>query len=605
MQLKLELLAPAKNYDIGIAAIDCGADAVYIAGPSFGAREAAGNPVSEIKRLADYAHLFSVNVYATVNTILFDNELEDAFRLMEELRLAGVDAFIIQDLGIFKSKDIDKYRIFASTQTNIRTPEQACFLEALGCERLILERQLSLSQIAAIRKAVNCDLEFFVHGALCTSYSGQCYLSRKLSGRSANRGECIQACRSKYNLTDCDGVILRSNESILSLKDLCLDKYVPQLIEAGISSFKIEGRLKNISYVKNVVRHYRNVIDAYIKEHPQYCKSSFGEICGGFTPNVNCTFNRGYTSAFIEGTKGKWNSREAAKSLGEYLGEVTSISGNNVTIETQKSLSNGDGLAFTSPKGEIIGMRADVCNGNRVKIKDASQLIIGGKVFRNLNIRFEKELEKNSPKRLLKVEVKYVSKDGVTTFTAKCENGATVYHSFDDTFEQALNPQSAIDNLQRQFAKRNEPFVFALCNIESDIVRSYPISALNSIRRSLAEALATAPHNSFECHKLDKVAGSPYHIKNLSYLANVANAKAEEVYRIYGVQTISPAYEITAPVEAELMRTKYCIKYELGLCPKQKGAKQTSLKEPLYLTNVNYKLKLRFDCEKCEMVVIL
>lgn len=608
MQLKLELLAPAKNKDIGIAAIDCGADAVYIAGPLFGAREAAGNPVSEIKELAIYAHRYSAKVYVTINTILYDNEIGAASELMQELRLAGVDAFIIQDLGLLKDPYVTNYQFFASTQTHIRTPEQAAFLESIGFSRLILERQLSIEQIVAIRKAVSCDLEFFVHGALCTSYSGQCYLSRRLSGRSANRGECIQACRAKYDLVDEKGNVLLKNKSILSLKDLKLDEHIPQLIEAGITSFKIEGRLKDISYVKNIVRHYRNVIDAYILEHRQYCRASFGTVTGGFTPDPNITFNRGYTTAFIDGTRGDWNSTDASRSIGEYLGVIGSVNGDSVTIDTSKTLSNGDGLAFISPDGEIVGMRADLCKGNCVWLKEASSLRRGWKVYRNLNVKFKKELEKNAPKRLLNVAMAYLSKDGVTTISAESENGAKALYNFTETYQEANNPERAVDTLKRQLSKNTGPFTFHLNSIECDKTYSYPMSTLNGIRRMIADKLldnldAAALASVLDYRTVVSCAARKYHQDHLTYLGNVANSYAEALYREHGVMSCSPSYEISAPGNIALMRTKYCIKYELGLCPSQKG--KSSDVGQLYLSNVKYKLKLEFDCKNCEMVVIL
>ena len=325
MQLALELLAPAKNKDIGIAAVSCGADAVYMAGPSFGAREAAGNTMDDVAETVRYAHRFGAKVYLTVNTILYDNELAEAEVLIREAVRAGVDALIVQDLAVLKM-DIPPIPLFASTQCDIRTPEKARLLESLGFVRLILARELSLEQIRSIRSAVLCDLEFFVHGALCVSYSGQCYLSRRLTGRSANRGACAQACRSLYDLEDGDGKVLQRGVSLLSLKDLRLDGRIPDLVAAGITSFKIEGRLKNASYVKNVVRHYSDRLDEFIAAHPEsYRRASYGKLYGGFKPDVDATFNRGYTEFNIDGVRGDWNSADAARSTGEYLGTVSGL----------------------------------------------------------------------------------------------------------------------------------------------------------------------------------------------------------------------------------------------------------------------------------------
>ena len=322
---QLELLAPARDAQIGIAAIDCGADAVYIAGPQFGARQAAGNSIEDIKTLCGYAHRFGARIFVALNTILYDDELEAAYRQMLEVQEAGADALIIQDMAVMRmaAEGIGNFRedfhipLHASTQCAIRTPEHAVFLEGMGFSRLILEREMSLEQIRTIRKAVSCELEFFVHGALCVCYSGQCYLSEKIAGRSANRGACIQACRSRYDLADSDGKILVRDKALLSLKDYNLKARLEDLAEAGITSFKIEGRLKNASYVKNVVRDYSLALDEIVRKRPEeYERGSYGQITGGFTPDTTKTFNRGYTELFIDGKKGRWASMDAAKSMG-------------------------------------------------------------------------------------------------------------------------------------------------------------------------------------------------------------------------------------------------------------------------------------------------
>ena len=321
----LELLAPARNIDIGIAAIDCGADAVYIAGPGFGARQAAGNSLEDIARLCDYAHRFGSRIFLTVNTIIYDSELEEVHALMRDAQEAGVDAFIVQDLALTQWDDIT-VPLHASTQCAIRTPEKARWLESLGFGRLVLERELSLSQIREIAEAVHCEIEAFVHGALCVCYSGQCYLSEHLAGRSANRGACIQACRSLYDLVDGNGKVLAHDKALLSLKDFNLLDRLPELAEAGVTSFKIEGRLKNISYVRNVVREYSLALDRLVAEHPdRYCRASFGTVTRGFTPAPDKTFNRGYTSLYMDGKRGRWASMDTPKSVGERIGTVASV----------------------------------------------------------------------------------------------------------------------------------------------------------------------------------------------------------------------------------------------------------------------------------------
>jgi 23S rRNA 5-hydroxycytidine C2501 synthase len=441
MLTHLELLAPARNIDIGIAAIDCGADAVYVAGPAFGARKAAGNSMEDIRRLTGYAHRFGVRIFLTLNTILFDNELKEAERILAEAKAAGVDAVIAQNLAVWKLTDMP---VHASTQCAIRTPEKARLYESLGTERLVLERELSLERIKAIRSAVGCELEFFVHGALCVCYSGQCYLSEQIAGRSANRGECIQACRSLYDLVDGDGRTLVRNKALLSLKDYNLSGRLGDLADAGICSFKIEGRLKNISYVRNTVRAYSSALDELVTANPEkYRRASFGRVAGGFTPDLGKTFNRGYTGLFLDGERSRgWSSMDAPKSIGEEVGAVMSIApagssrpdspagripagrfsagrpsnrpvtgGENITITVRmksaaEQLRNGDGFSFLAKGGsDIIGFRGDVCQGGRITCRPVPGLYTGAKLYRNLDTAFEKELESNLPVRMIPVRV--------------------------------------------------------------------------------------------------------------------------------------------------------------------------------------------------------
>ena len=574
--MQLELLAPARNKDIGIAAIDCGADAVYIAGPAFGARYAAGNDIGDIAELCAYAHRFKAGVYATVNTLLEENEKPLAEKMMRELCEAGIDAFIIQDPAVL-ALDLPPVRLFASTQSVIRTPERARELEKAGFSRLILERQLSLGQIKAIREATSCDLEFFVHGAICVCYSGQCYLSEKLLGRSANRGTCAQPCRSTYDLTDSEGNILARQRSLLSLKDYRLDSHIGQLVEAGISSFKIEGRLKNASYVKNIVRHYDKALQAFIEAHPEHTRASLGRVRGGFGPDPEKTFNRGYTPLFIDGTRGRWNSEDSAKSIGEPLGAIIAINGNVITLDGNKPVANGDGLTFVSGGAEVAGMRAEVANGRRITLRDASALKKGMKVYRNLDVAFERELEKNMPHRLVDATIDFSSKDGRTRLATTVEGGTIAILEFEDHAQEARNPENAADAIRRQLGKRSGIFDFSAGTVECDIPRFYPASQLNEMRRTLAEKLQQAI--------LDE------------------NTKEREKAGKEALKTLGSPASFPLPPENEMMRTKYCIKHELGLCPKQKSSRKQA--GPLWLVNSGYRLKLDFDCKNCEMIVTL
>ena len=571
MQLGLELLAPARNADIGIAAIDCGADAVYIAGPSFGARAAAGNPAEDIARLCRHAHLYGARIHATVNTLLQGEELQQARKLMWELYEAGVDVFIIQDLNLL-SLDLPPVELHASTQTAIRTPERARELEALGFSRLVLERQLTLEQIRAIREAVTCELEFFIHGALCVGYSGQCYLSQQLAGRSANRGVCAQVCRSRYDLADADGKVLMRDRTLLSPKDLRFDTHLADLVAAGITSFKIEGRLKNASYVKNAVRYYRNVIDRFIEEHADYGKASSGRIEGGFAPDPDRTFSRGWTHAFLEGRREKLSSIDAAKSLGEPVGEIKSIQGRDVVLQTDKVLSNGDGLSFVSRSDEVTGARVEVTQGNRVTLRDTAGLQPGMRVYRNWDVRFEKELEKNMPQRIVDVTLSWHSQGGMTVVKAVTEDGTMVEKRFVDEAPLAEKPDAALETLRRQLDKRTGPFAFHVEDVVVNPVRFYPAATLNGIRRELAAEL----QEKLEARPRREVPHTPQP----------------------GAGALNRS---TLDIPNELLRSRYCIKWELGLCPKQHPSR--SLKEPLYLVNQKNRLRLQFDCRNCEMVV--
>ena len=442
---QLELLAPARDAQIGIAAIDCGADAVYIAGPQFGARQAAGNSIDDIRTLCSHAHRFGARIFVALNTILYDDELEAAYRQMLAVQEAGADALIVQDMAVVKMasegignlKEDFRIPLHASTQCAIRTPEHAVFLEGLGFSRLILERELSLDQIKAIRKEVSCELEFFVHGALCVCYSGQCYLSEKIAGRSANRGACIQACRSRYDLIDSDGKVLVKDKALLSLKDYNLKARLKDLADAGITSFKIEGRLKNESYVRNVVRDYSLALDEIVRRNPEdYERGSYGQVTGGFTPDTTKTFNRGYTELFIDGKRGKWASMDAAKSMGEEIGVVTGLNKDrsSVVLKLRRRdivLNNGDGFSFVARDGSVAGFRGDVCSGNTIRCKSNGSLFTGTVIFRNINQAFEKEIERQVCQRSISaaVSLDFSSKDGIwsVSATALSEDGRSVF----------------------------------------------------------------------------------------------------------------------------------------------------------------------------------
>lgn len=685
----LELLAPARNMDIGIAAIDCGADAVYIAGPAFGARQAAGNSMEDIRRLTEYAHRFGARIFLTLNTILFDNELAEAERLLAEAKDAGVDAIIAQDLAVWKLTDLP---VHASTQCAIRTPEKARLYEGIGASRLVLEREMSLDQIRAIRSSVDCELEFFVHGALCVCYSGQCYMSERIAGRSANRGECIQACRSLYDLVDEDGNVLVRNKALLSLKDYNLKDRLKDLAEAGICSFKIEGRLKNISYVRNVVRAYSLALDELVAANPEKLRRvSFGRSEGGFTPDLAKTFNRGYTQLFLDGKRsGNWSSMDAPKSIGEEVGTVVSIapmrqnfsngkrpSEENITITLRMKnpgdrLQNGDGFSFLSKgRGEIVGFRGDVCQGNRITCRNVTGLYPGAKLYRNLSNAFEKELESNLPVRTIPVSVdisvivvpvtstssgteedrspsspKRLSEPTYSLkINAVSQDGRSVKLEREAGHNAAENPERMRGMFATQISKATGIYSFTLRSLEVETpdgsLPFLPTSALNAIRRDLAAALEEMPCRAIPLlvnQASSRTGNAEYPVlepdvlsqvqdiqettsngPHLSYKANIANHIARKIYMSLGASRTDDAFEISHRPDAELMRTKYCIRYELGLCPVHQAGRQhgranhtsgmvnppipSSRKTNLYLTNNGKRYHLAFDCANCEMVV--
>ena len=615
---QIELLAPARDVQIGIAAIDCGADAVYIAGPQFGARQAAGNEIEDIRQLCNYAHKFGARIFITLNTILYDSELEDAYKFMLDVQDAGADAIIVQDMaivamaqnGIGNIKEDIRIPLHASTQCAIRTPEQARFLESLGFSRIILERQLSLEQIKAIREAVTCELEFFVHGAICVCYSGQCYLSEMISQRSANRGACIQACRSRYDLVDASRKTLVRDKALLSLKDYNLKERIEELADAGITSFKIEGRLKNASYVKNIVRDYSLAIDQIISRRSEdYERGSFGKISGGFTPDANKTFNRGYTELFLDGKRGRWAAMDAAKSMGEPIGTVSNIGRGEITVRINKgvSLNNGDGFSFVSKTGNVEGFRGDVCSGSSIRCKIVPSLFVGAQLYRNINSAFEKEIERQNCIREIdvKTELSFTHDHGnwALEATAISEDGRRVSLTADAGNQRADNQERMAEMLKKQIGKTTGHYRFSVCTISATELPFMAAAFINSVRRELAEALDKVP-----CNKKDillrglEIRNRGLIVqKNVLYKSNVSNHLSDETYRACGAESVDKAYELTHLSDAELMRSRYCIRYEIGMCPKHHGCKDSG---PLFLLNNGQRFALRFDCRNCEMTVI-
>ena len=600
----LELLAPARTAEIGIAAIDCGADAVFIAGPGFGARAAAGNSVEDIARLCEYAHRFGVRIYATVNTIVYDSELQEAERLVQALENAGVDALIVQDPAVLRMQS-GRMALHASTQCAVKTPDKARLVESMGFGRLVLERQMSLKEIRAVREAVDAELEFFVHGALCVCYSGQCYLSSYLTGRSANRGECAQPCRSLYDLQDASGKTIVRSKALLSLKDYNLLHRLEDLASAGICSFKIEGRLKGMDYVMNTVRAYSDALDALVARHPGlYRRSSFGRASGGFVPDLSKTFNRGYTELYLDGERGSWSSMDAPKSMGEYVGTVERITADGIILRDIPSgtvLSNGDGLAFSAPGQGVLGFRADVCDASRIRCKVPQHLTRGTKIYRNSSVAFDRMLSSARPARLIGVSVSVSFQEpGRLLARAVSEDGRGVERSFDCAgAEPARDPARMESLICSQIGKKASVYSFTVGRVDAkEFIPILPASFLNSVRRELARSLdAILPQMLPLRHRdADTSVPSP---ESVDYKYNVANKVSAIEYSSRGTSSISPAYELSPSPDAELMRSRYCVRHELGLCPKQGSGTSA----PLFLLNSGSKLTLRFHCSTCEMTV--
>lgn len=603
MQHTLELLAPARNLSIGIAAIDCGADAVYIAGPDFGARKAAGNGFDDIAELCTYAHRFGVRIFVTYNTLWRDGEEEQAHAQMLLAQQAGADAFIIREPRIAAWPDIT-VPLHASTQCAIRDVERARLFESLGCERIILERQLSLEQIRQICAAVRCEVEFFVHGALCTGYSGECRLSEYLDGRSADRGECIQACRSLYDLVDGDGRVLLRNKAVLSLRDYNLKARLEELADAGVSSFKVEGRLKNASYVKNVVRDYSLALDALVAKYPErYRRASYGEVSGGFVPDTDKTFNRGYTELFLDGRRGKWSSMDAPKSMGEAVGTVERIRrqpGRTMTFSVKPlrrnlELRNGDGFAFATADG-VTGFRGDVCEGLQVSCKDVPDLREGTALYRNINAAFEKALETQACRREIPVRLSVrIHGKYVLEVRALSQDGREVLSPFHTDVETAENGERAEAMLREQLSKRSGVYRFSLEELKVETAGGrLPLlsaSTINGIRRLVAEDLDNLGVSGLAPGGQEKCPRSAAEMPSQGNLLPAFNPNSGP--------SVRP--ELSAGVaDHELMRSKYCVRYELGLCPKYQGARPP---QELFLLNNGRRLALHFDCAACEMSV--
>lgn len=601
----IELLAPAKDFTCGAAAIDCGADAVYIGAPRFGAREAAGNSLHDIAELVKHAHKYWARVYVTLNTLLRDEELPQALELVSQLYDAGIDGLIIQDTALLEC-DLPPVPLIASTQMHNDSPEKVAFLESVGISRVILARELDLEQIREIRERSSVELEFFVHGALCVSYSGQCYLSCALGGRSGNRGQCAQPCRKPYSLVDADGKVLVKDKHLLSLHDLNLSDYLRDLIEVGICSFKIEGRLKDRAYVTNVVSYYRQKLDEVLSEFG-LDKSSSGHSRVDFTPDPAKTFNRGYTAYFLDGVNGKVGAIDTPKMVGERVGKVAMVDRRGVTIDTSLALHPGDGICFFDRRGELRGTVINSAQGCMIKPDKPEGIEKGTVIYRNHDHEFLSRLEKAGIERRIEVTLALTETCDGLLLTARDEDSNQAEYNMHCEKVAAEKPEAALANIRKQLARCGGT-EFTCAGVEIDLPTPYflPISVLNDMRRGVLERLTRVRVENRPVARGGAVRNDiPYPQAELTYEGNVLNSHAEDFYRRHGVKSIEPAAEWGMDMRGRrVMTTRYCVKNQLDMCPS--NGKTQRLREPLYLVDAEgNRLELRFDCARCRMEIFL
>ena len=649
---KIELLSPAKNLEIGIAAINHGADAVYIGGPSFGAREKVGNSIEDIEKLCRHAALYDAKVYVTMNTLLFDNELDQARKLAYDCWNAGVDALIVQDMALLNMDDMPPIALHASTQCHNIEAEKVKFLEDVGFSQVVLARELSIDEIKDIRSKTSVPLEYFIHGALCVSYSGQCYLSHVIGGRSANRGACAQPCRLAWNLENKDGKRLISNRHLLSLRDLNNSKNIEELIDAGISSFKIEGRLKDIDYVKNITAYYRKTIDQIIEKRSDLCRSSRGESNPTFYPAPEKSFSRGFTDYFIHGRQKYIDAPYSPKSMGEYLGTIEKIKNKSITIRTGKELHNGDGLCFLDRENNLLGFNVNAVDTSQQDNKTTRQQgvrlqtissnsdismatrfkIEGSKIFRNHDNVWEKELEKSNGNRKIKISLRFTDSEDGFALSAKLYNEDSEYVTTNISIEKeiAINTEKALDNIKSKLSQWGDT-EFLVEEIDVDFndngqrttdkrhcpqespVETYGrtslayfirASVLGEMKKDLVEKLKSyliEKHRNERETFIKPEINVLYPMEKVSYLGNVINKKSREFYERHGVEIIEDGLEkLHSNEETVVMTTKHCVRYANNICCKEIGKPA----ESLYLFNEKGRFRLDFDCRNCCMKVI-
>ena len=608
----LELLSPARNADIGIAAINHGADAVYIGGPAFGARAKAENTIEDIARLVKHAHRYHAEVLVAFNTIFHDNELEGAQDMAWQLYDAGVDALIVQDMGLLEL-DIPPIQLHASTQTDIRTVEKAVFLDQVGFTQIVLAREMDLKTIQQVAAATSCNLEYFVHGALCVAFSGNCYISHAHTGRSANRGECSQECRLPYTLEDSQGRILAKDKHLLSMKDNDQSRNLRALVDAGVSSFKIEGRYKDMAYVKNATAHYRQLLDVILEDLPGYARASSGLCTYTFTPQPEKTFNRSTTEYYTHGRGEDVGAFDTPKFAGEEIGKVTKVGKDFFEVDSRVTLHNGDGVCFFDVHKELVGLRVNTVEGKRLYPNEMPADIRNNtKIYRNRDHAFIRLLEKESASRKIPVNITlHETRDGFALHVSD-EDGFSAHAECVADKLPAQQADKAEASLRENLGKLgNTDYVATAIHLELGQPWFIPASVINHLRRDAIAQLEQARASGYERPAPGKAMEPPaiYPEDTLNYLANIYNKKARQFYEKHGVKAIASAYEANEELgEVPVMVTKHCLRYSFAMCPKEAkgviGVQGTITAEPMTLVNGKDRITLKFDCKRCEMHVM-
>ncbi|MCD2516701.1 U32 family peptidase [Massilia sp. G4R7] len=620
---ELELLSPAKTAEIGREAILHGADAVYIGGPAFGARHNASNPLDDIAALVQFAHGYRARIFVTMNTIMHDSELELARKQIWQLYEAGVDALIIQDMGLLEM-DLPPIQLHASTQCDIRGVDKAKFLGDVGFSQLVLARELTVEQIRKIKAEVDTPLEYFVHGALCVAFSGQCYISHADTGRSANRGDCSQACRLPYTLSDGQGRVVAYEKHLLSMKDNDQSRNLEALVDAGIRSFKIEGRYKDMGYVKNITAHYRLLLDELLERRPEFARASSGTTRVLFTPDVDKNFHRGHTDYFAQGRQDDIGAFDSPKYVGVELGTVTRVGPDFIELSTNAAMANGDGLNYMN-KRETVGLQANTAeklgeDGDAQRwrvfpnemVKSLAGLKVGTVIHRNRDHHWEAALNKKSSERKVRIDLRLEEQPGGLRLVIRDEDGIASATSAEIALQPAQQAEQAAAALRTNLSKLGNT-MFEAGAVELALSQPWFVaaSAINALRRDAVAAHEAARLAAWDRPQRKAAAEPPavYPDQQLSYLANVYNEKARAFYHKHGVQLIDAAYEShEEPGEVSLMITKHCLRFSFNLCPKQakgvQGVQGQVRAEPMTLVSGDERYTLRFDCKPCEMHVV-